>query len=140
MDSKMNTTLVPLVGRILLGLIFVLSGFSKLGNPSGTIAYIAHTGLPMPPLAYAVSLLVELGGGLLLVFGLLTRWVALALALFCLVTAFAVHGFADQNNMIHAMKNISMAGGFIYVAGYGAGLWSLDALLSRRRGLSVQHA
>ncbi len=140
MDSKLNSAALPLIGRVLLCLIFVTSGFSKLGNPAGTIAYIAHAGLPVPPAAYVVSLIVEVGGGLALLFGFLTRWVALALALFCLVTAFAVHGFADMNNQIHAMKNIAMAGGFLFVMAHGAGEWSIDAMLGRRRGVSAQHA
>ena len=140
MDSKMNTTALPLIGRVLLCFIFLMSGFGKLMNPAGTIGYIAHVGLPVPQAAYAVAVIVELGGGLALLFGVFTRWVALALGLFCLVTAFAVHGFGDMSSQIQAMKNISMAGGFLYVVAYGAGAWSIDAMLGRRRGVSTMPA
>ena len=139
-DSGFDTPAVTALGRLLLALIFVMSGFGKLMGPAGAIGYIAHVGLPMPPAAYAVSVIVELGGGVLLLAGFLSRWVALALALFCLATAFAVHGFADQNNMIHAMKNIAIAGGFLFVMAHGAGAWSVDAMFARNRGTSAQPA
>jgi putative oxidoreductase len=84
--------------------------------------------LPVPPLAFAVAVLVELGGGLLLVAGYQVRPVAAALALFCLVTARSFHGnFADQNQMIHFLKNVMMAGGLIQIVAFGAGALSLDS-------------
>ncbi len=132
-DSDFNAPALTALGRLLLAAIFLMSGLNKLMGPGAAIGYIAHVGLPMPPLAYAVAVIVELGGGVLLLAGFLTRWVALALALFCLATAFFVHGFADQNNMIHAMKNIAMAGGFLFVMAHGAGAWSVDAVLARSR-------
>jgi putative oxidoreductase len=132
--DRLQTTLLPAAGRVLLCFIFVISGFGKLGAPDATIGYIAAKGLPLPELGYALAVIVELGGGLLLLAGLMTRWAALVLAVFCLVTAFVFHGFGDMNSSIHAMKNIAMTGGFLYVAAFGAGEWSLDALLSRRRG------
>ncbi len=130
--EKLQATLLPALGRVLLCLIFVVSGFNKLGGAEGTIGYIASKGVPMPPVAYGLAVLVELGGGLALLAGLFTRWVALALAVFCLFTGFIFHGFGDMNNSIHAMKNIGLAGGFLFVAAHGAGGWSLDALLFRR--------
>jgi putative oxidoreductase len=133
-DSGFNTPALTALGRLLLAAIFIMSGFGKLMGPAGAIGYITHVGLPVPTLAYAVAVIVELGGGLLLLAGFLTRWAALALGLFCLATAFAVHGFADQNNMIHAMKNIAMAGGFLFVMAHGAGAWSVDAVMARNRG------
>lgn len=136
MDRTM-TTAVPALGRLLLSLIFVVSGLMKLGAVGGTIGYIASKGVPAPSLAFGLAVIVELGGGLLLLTGLLTRWAALALAIFCLFTAFVFHGFGDMNNQIHAMKNISMTGGLLYVAAFGAGGWSLDALLLRRRGYAA---
>jgi putative oxidoreductase len=133
--NRLQTAITPAVGRVLMSLIFILSGYGKLMAASGTIGYIASKGLPLPEIGYGLAVLVELGGGLLLLVGLGTRWVALALALFCLATAFLFHGFADMNNQIHAMKNIAMAGGFLYVAAYGAGAWSLDALRGGRRNM-----
>ena len=140
MNNPFNTPAVTALGRLLLALIFIMSGFGKLMAPGPTIGYIAHVGLPVPPAAYVVALIVELGGGLLLLAGFLTRWVALALGVFCLVTAFAVHGFGDMNSQIHALKNIAMAGGFLFVMAHGAGAWSVDAMRARRDGLTTQPA
>jgi len=130
--DRLQTTVLPGVGRVLMSLIFIWSGFGKLMGAAGTIGYIASLGLPLPEVGYGIAVIVEFGGGLLLLAGLLTRWVALVLALFCLVTAFVFHGFGDMNNQIHAMKNICMAGGFLVLAAYGAGGWSIDALRARR--------
>jgi putative oxidoreductase len=132
--DRLQTAIAPALGRLLMSLIFIMSGFGKLAAPEGTIGYIASYGVPAPTLAFGLSVIVELGGGLLLLTGLLTRWAALALAVFCLFTALVFHGFADMANQIHAMKNIAMAGGFVYVAAYGAGAWSLDAVVARRHG------
>ncbi|PTQ12681.1 LysR family transcriptional regulator [Sphingomonas oleivorans] len=121
-----------LVGRVLLSAIFLLSGFGKLTAASATIGYIASAGLPAPKLAYAVALLVELGGGLLLLAGYRARLVALALAGFSVVTALGFHAdFADQNQMIHFLKNFAIAGGLLQVAAFGAGAISLDGRAGR---------
>ncbi len=134
--DRPQTNVATGLGRLLLSIIFILSGFGKLMAPAGTIAYIASAGVPAPSVAFVLALVVELGGGLLLLFGLLTRWAALALAVFCLFTAFVFHGFGDMANQINALKNIAMTGGFLYVAAFGAGDWSIDSLLQRRRGLA----
>jgi putative oxidoreductase len=119
---------IATLGRLLLAAIFLLSGFGKLTAAVGTIGYIGQAGLPAPQLAYAVALLVELGGGLLLVLGYQARLVAAALAVFCIATAFAFHGnIGDQNQMIHFLKNVAMAGGLLQVVAFGAGSLSLDA-------------
>lgn len=127
----MNAPAIAL-GRVLMALIFIIAGYGKLNGMEGTVGYISSVGLPAPQLAYYVALVVELGGGILLIAGLATRWVSLALALFCLVTGFMFHGFADMNNQIHTLKNIAMAGGFLVLAGVGAGAWSVDALIGGR--------
>jgi putative oxidoreductase len=127
-----SQNVATLVGRVLLALIFVLSGFGKLMAPAATVAYIAHGGLPLPWAGYAVALLVELGGGLATVLGLLARPVGVVLALFCLATAAAFHSdFADANMRIHFLKNVAMCGGFLYVAAFGAGEYSVDTWLRR---------
>lgn len=119
---------VATVGRLLLAAIFLISGFGKLTAAAGTIGYIAQAGLPAPTLAYAVALVVELGGGILLVLGYRARLVAAAMAVFSLATAFAFHAnFADQNQTIHFLKNIAIAGGLLQVVAFGAGSFSLDA-------------
>ncbi|UYY78471.1 DoxX family protein [Sphingomonas sp. R1] len=119
---------LPLVGRLGIAAIFLLSGLSKLAAPAATIGYIAASGLPLPQLGYAIALLVELVGGAALVLGYRTRLVAAILAAFSLATAFAFHAaLGDQNQFIHFFKNIAMAGGLLQVVAFGAGTWSLDA-------------
>ncbi len=123
---------LPAVGRVLLSLIFIWSGFGKIAGFAGTAAYIASKGLPMAEAAAALAIVVELGGGLMLLAGWKARWAATALALFALAAAFLFHNYwavapdMVQNQMIHFMKNLAMAGGLFYVAAYGAGLWSVD--------------
>jgi putative oxidoreductase len=128
------TRYFPFVGRVLIGLPFAMSGLGKLGSYGPTTEMIGAAGLPLPPLAYAVAVVVELGGGLLLIAGFQTRQVAIALALFCLATAVSFHSnFADQNQMIHFLKNVMMAGGLLQIAAFGAGAISLDNRFSHRR-------
>ena len=109
---------------IVLGL---MSGLGKLAAYAATTGLIASAGLPFPPLAFAVAVAVELGGGLLLVAGYQTRTVALVLAVFSLATAVSFHSnFADQNQMIHFLKNVMMAGGLLQIVAFGAGALSID--------------
>ncbi|MFM0630074.1 DoxX family protein [Paraburkholderia xenovorans] len=123
---------LPLLGRILIGAPFVMSGLGKLGAYAATVGYIAAMGLPVPPLAFVVAVLTELGGGLLLLSGYRARAVSLAIAVFCVVTAlFFHHNFADQNQMIHFLKNVMMAGGLLQITYFGAGAFSLDARSGR---------
>ena len=124
----MNTTrYLPFAGRLLIGLPFAMSGLGKLGTYGATTAMIGAAGLPLPVLAFAVAVGVELGGGLLLIAGFRTRVVALALVLFSLATAVSFHGnFADQNQMIHFLKNIMISGGLLQIVAFGAGALSID--------------
>ena len=118
---------VPVLGRLMIGLPFAMSGLSKLAAIGPTTDMIRAAGLPLPPLALAVSVTVEVGGGLLLVAGFQTRIVAAVLALFALATAFSFHSnFADQNQMIHFLKNVMMAGGLLQIVAFGAGALSVD--------------
>ncbi|MES2047895.1 MAG: DoxX family protein [Pseudomonadota bacterium] len=126
----------PLVGRILIALIFVMSGAGKIPGFEGTVGYIASKGLPFPALAAIAAIMVELGGGIALILGYKARWAAAAMLLFTVSAAVFFHNFwgvpADQaqNQMIHFMKNISMAGGLLMVVVNGSGAFSLD---SRKR-------
>jgi putative oxidoreductase len=121
------TRYLPFAGRLLIGLPFAMSGLSKLGAYSATAAMIGAAGLPFPSLAFAVAVAIELGGGLLLIAGYRARYVAAALALFSLATAVSFHAdFADQNQMIHFLKNVMMAGGLLQIAAFGAGAFSID--------------
>ena len=125
--SNSNPGVVPFVGRILVAAIFILSGLGKIGAPAATQGYIAAMGLPAPLLAYIGAVAIELGGGLLLLAGYRTRLVAAALAVFSIVTAFVFHhALADQNQMIHFLKNFAMAGGLLQFVAYGAGRISVD--------------
>ena len=122
-----------LVGRILLGLIFVLSGFAKISGFDGTAGYIASKGLPLPQLVAALTIVVELGGGLALMAGLYTRQAVVALAGFTLLAGVVFHNFwavpqAEQMaQQINFMKNLAIAGGMLVVAAFGPGRLSLDA-------------
>lgn len=123
-----------LAGRILASIIFILGGYAKLMAMAGTKAYFASTGVPLPEIAYWVAVVVELGGGILLLVGLQTRLVALALAVFCVATALLAHmNFGDRMQMINFNKNLAMAGGFLAFTAAGAGRFSLDAIIGRKR-------
>jgi putative oxidoreductase len=123
---------IPFVGRALLSAIFLASVVGKLQAPAATIGFIASVGLPFPPLAYAVAVLIELVGGLALLVGFQTRAAAGALAIFSLATAVGFHSnLADMNQFVHFFKNIAMTGGLLQVVAFGAGGFSLDAY---RRG------
>jgi putative oxidoreductase len=123
-----QTTTLAAAGRVLIAVLFLLSGLSKLAAPTMTQGYIASAGLPAPLLGYLIAIIVEAGGGLLLVVGYQTRIVALIMAAFTLAAALAFHhDFADQNQMIHFLKNIAVVGGLLQVTAFGAGSLSLDA-------------
>lgn len=125
--SETLTTIVPAVGRLMISTIFILAGLSKLAAPAMTIAYIQSVGLPLPQIAFGISVLVEVVGGFTLLLGYRTRIVASVLFVFALVTAaFFHHNFADQNQFIHFFKNVAMAGGLLHVVAFGGGRLSLD--------------
>ena len=131
----MNQTqnVAALLGRILLALIFITSGFGKIGGFEGVVGYIASKGLPMPAVVAVLTILIELGGGLAIAFGFMTRWAALALAVFSLLAGLIFHAYwtvpADQvmNMQINFWKNVAIAGGFLALAAFGPGAISVDA-------------
>jgi putative oxidoreductase len=121
-----KTYLVPL-GRLLMSSLFIWAGFGKLMNPGGTAQYFASYHLPVPDVLVWIVIIIELIGGLMILVGFQTRWVALVLAIFCLITGFGIHlPMGDMANMTHFYKNLVMAGGFLYVFAYGAGALSVD--------------
>jgi putative oxidoreductase len=133
MNNALNGP-VAAAGRIALALLFLISGFGKITAAGATMGYISAMGLPLPQVALVIAILIEVGGGILLVLGLQARLVALVMAGFTVVTAFAFHhDFADMNQQIHFLKNIAITGGLLQVLAFGAGAWSLDA----RRGKSA---
>ena len=118
--------------RVLLATMFILSGISKLGSFAGTQAYMESTGVP--GLLLPLVILLEVGAGLAIVVGLLTRFSALALAAFTLIAAVLFHAdFANQMQMLLFMKNLTITGGLLLLAAYGGGSWTVDNLLARRR-------
>jgi putative oxidoreductase len=126
---------LPFVGRLLIGLPFLLSGLGKLAAYGATIDVIKASSLPLPPsLAYAGAVALELACGLLIIAGYQARLVAAVLALYCLATAVFFHNnFADQDQFIHFFKNLIMTGGLLQIIGFGAGAISVDSLLSKGR-------
>jgi putative oxidoreductase len=119
---------VLLVARILLGIFFVISGWGKLTAYAGTAGYMAMHGVPAVLLPLVI--LTELGGGLAIILGVFTRWVAVALAGFTLLTALIFHNdLGDMNQYINFMKNVTIAGGFLVLFTTGAGAFSIDQRL-----------
>lgn len=125
-----------LAGRILLALIFVLSGFNKIGGFEGTVGYMTSKGLPFASVLLVLTIAMELGGGLLLVVGWKARWVALAFFLWLIPVTLVFHTASSnpgeaQNQMIHFLKNVSIMGGMLQLVAFGPGAWSLDGRRSR---------
>jgi putative oxidoreductase len=123
------TRYLPALGRLLIALLFVLAGFNKIMGPAATQAYITSAGLPLPLLAYIIAIVVEVGGGILLIVGFQTRIVALVLTVFVIATALTFHhNLADQAQFVNFFKNLSIAGGLLQVVAFGAGIFSIDGL------------
>jgi putative oxidoreductase len=121
------------IGRVLIAIIFVSSGIEKFMDLGTTASAIGSKGLPYPDVLAVLTAILEAGGGLLIILGWQTRLMALALAIFCAVSAYYFHDFWNQpagqqhtNNMIHFMKNVSIIGGFLMLCATGAGRYSLD--------------
>ncbi|NMW31813.1 DoxX family protein [Altererythrobacter sp. RZ02] len=116
-----------LIGRVLLAALFIIAGVNKLTDPAGTIGYIGSVGLPLPEVAYAGTVAVEILGGLALLIGFKARWAGLALGLFCVATAVLFHNdFSQQSEMTAFLKNLAIGGGMFQVFAFGPGKYSLD--------------
>ncbi|MCB4810064.1 DoxX family protein [Methylovorus menthalis] len=114
-------------GRVLLSLIFIISGLGKVAAPDATIGYISSVGAPFPEVAYAIALLVELGLGLALLLGFKAKFAAAGIAIFTLAAAFLFHtDFSNQIQLVMFMKNFTIVGGLLLIVAYGAGGFSLD--------------
>ncbi len=132
MNTNVQNT-AALVGRIMLALIFIISGFGKITGYAGTAGYMASKGLPMVALLLPLTILVELGGGLLIAFGWKARWAAALIFLFLIPVTLVFHNpagldaAAAQGQMIHLLKNISIMGGMLGLFAFGPGGYSFDA-------------
>jgi putative oxidoreductase len=123
---------VALVGRLLIGLLFIVFGYMKLTNFAGTVSYFAKWGFPVPPATAVVAVIFELGFGILLAVGWKARWWAWALVVYTLVAAAVAHRYWTydaaqafaQTSFFY--KNLAIVGGLLYVAAFGPGPLSLD--------------
>jgi putative oxidoreductase len=127
MTTQQN--LADLLGRVLIAAIFLIAGLGKVTGYAATQGYMASMGVPGTLLPLVIAL--EVGGALAIIAGWQTRLVAFLLAGFSIVSALIFHSApGDQTQFILFMKNLAMAGGFLFLVAHGAGDWSLDA---RRR-------
>jgi putative oxidoreductase len=121
-----------LVGRILLGLLFLVAGIRKIMFYSGSVAYFTKLGFPAPEIMGVLAILIELGGGALLLLGWQTRRISWLLILFVAIATVMAHRFWEfdaaqyANQMNHFLKNVAIIGGLLYVAVLGAGGLSMD--------------
>lgn len=128
---------VLLLARVLLSLLYIIFGWQKLVGFSGTVSYMASTGLPVPAAAAVVAIVSELGFGAAITLGLWMRLSAPWLALYTLAAAlighrfWILHGVQQYENMIHFYKNLSIAGGALLLSLTGPGRFSLDAVMFR---------
>ena len=130
----MNATsdALSLFGRIFLAVIFLVSGFGKIGGFAGLVGAITAKGLPMAQVFAIATIVVELGAGLMLVFGLKARWAAFLLAVFTAIVTFFFHNFwavaeaQKYMEQINFMKNLALIGGLMFVMAFGPGRLSID--------------
>ena len=121
-----------LLARILMMVLFVMSGWGKLTGFQGTVGYMASTGAPLPMVAAAVAVVMEFGVGIALLIGLWTRPLALLMALFVLGTSFIAHSYWDMQgameaaNKIQFYKNLSIMGGLFLLAATGPGRYAVQ--------------
>ena len=131
--ANSSGSVVPLVGRILIGQIFVLAGITKVMNFSMMTGYVASAHLPLPKVSLAIAAAIEILGGLAILTGFHTKVAAWILFLFLIPTTILFHNFwamqgmERQDNMGHFQKNLAIMGGLLILAAYGAGRYSLDS-------------
>ena len=134
--STQSQNALALIGRILIALLFVPSGWGKIAGFAGTVGYIASKGVPLPEVCAAIAVAAELGLCLLLLVGWQARWAALGLAVFTFIISFIFHNYwavpeaQVMAQRLNFFKNMAISGGLFGFAAFGAGDWSLDG---RRR-------
>jgi len=121
----------PLAGRILLSLIFLISGLGKIGGFAGTAGWMASKGLPMAEVLLAITIIIEIGAALMIIAGYQARLGAAALLLWMIPVTFIFHNFwavpaaEQQIQQIMFMKNLGLMGGMLYIMAFGSGPMSL---------------
>lgn len=125
-QNQLNVA-ISIIARVLVAYIFIVAGYGKISGYAATAGYMEAMGVPAALLP--LTIFVELGGGLAILFGFQTRLAALGLAVFSLITAFLFHGGAED--AINFMKNLSIAGGLFFVMLQGAGKLSIDHLIEK---------
>src|SRR6266496_2852991 len=137
-QESVATDGVALIARIVMSVMFITSGIGKIVGFGPTVEHIADKGVPLPEIAAVIAILIELGGGLAVLFGWKTRWAALAYVAFLIVITPIFHNFwtmegpARMANNINFMKNLTILGGFLLLYAFGPGKYSLDTMLQRR--------
>lgn len=127
-----TTDAAALVGRILLALMFVISGFGKIGAFDDTTVFMARAGIPAVSVLLMLTILIELGGGVAIIVGWRTREIALVIAVFVAIVTLVFHAFwtapAEQRmvQQLMFMKNLSIIGGLLVLVAFGPGDWALD--------------
>ena len=122
------TNILDLVARVFISLIFLLSGINKIGNYEGTVGWMESIG--MPSIFLIPAIILEIVAPMLIMIGYKVKISAALLSVFCIATAIIFHSdFSDQMQFISFMKNIGLAGGFLFIVVNGAKDFSLDKKL-----------
>lgn len=117
-----------LIGRILIAALFLIAAYNKFKGLGGATGYFTKLGMPAPSVMAPLIATIELAMGVLVLVGFKTRFVALAIALFCVIAALIAHtNFGDGNQLNHFTKNLAIAGGALALFVAGAGAFSVDA-------------
>jgi len=132
-EASSSRDAFALIARVLLAAIFLMSGFGKITDFAGTASYIAAHSLPFPAVSALLAIVVEIGGGLMLLIGWKARWASLIVAFYSVVAGILFHAYwtdadsaARMGDYINFWKNLSIAGGFLMVFAFGPGRYSVD--------------
>jgi len=131
--SNSSSSIVPLFGRLLISIIFILGGLSKIAAFSTYTEIVAAGHLPLPKVSLVIAIVIELLGGLAILAGFCTKFTAWVEFLYLIPTTITFHNFwafqgaARLDNLIHFEKNLAIMGGLLILATFGAGAYSIDS-------------
>jgi putative oxidoreductase len=134
--ANSSDSIVPLLGRILISIVFIMAGIGKIGGFSMEEGFVASKHLPLPAVTLGIALIIELVGGLAILAGLYTRFTAWIVFLYMIPTTFLFHNFwayqgaARMDSMINFEKNLAIMGGLLFIATFGPGAFSIDSARS----------